>query len=252
MKKTLYDVLQVSKFAEQDFIDASYKRLLDKYQSENGNESQNQIKFITHAYAVLSDPNKKSIYDKSLEDQGSSIINTSAQEYQNEFSESNDVWWKSPVVVIVFIATLTIIGYRFTSSHKDSDASARHINELEAAKVSKHLDNEAILVNGATSNQIGNYDLALQEEERKRIELEYRQNANAQILDMQRRELDARLEMQRKQQEDAAKRAEEQKIEAAKRAEELRAQRQLAFFACYNSAYERYGEMQARAMCQRN
>jgi DnaJ family protein A protein 1 len=68
MKKSYYDVLDVSKDANEKEIAKSYKRLAIKYHPDknisNKEEAEEKFKEITEAYEVLSDPKKRDIYDK--------------------------------------------------------------------------------------------------------------------------------------------------------------------------------------------
>ena len=63
-----YNYLQVSEQAEQEVIEAAYKRLARKYHPDNdfSNESEERMKLINQAYDVLSDAAKRKEYDKWL------------------------------------------------------------------------------------------------------------------------------------------------------------------------------------------
>lgn len=257
-KKTFYDVLQVSKLADKEVIEVAYQQLLQKFQAEGSQDSQNQVKFIQHAYEVLSNPEKKAIYDNSLKDQENPLQAVSSQ-YRSDFDDISDGWWKSPKVTWIIVASVVLIGFSLFARHtgeknkveivKESEATKRQSNELNATNISKHLDNEESLVKGVVDNQskyidasanVDNraIDVARQAEDRRRTELEYRANAGTQILDMQRREQDARLEMQRKQQADYENRIAEQQAENKRR-----------YYSCLNAAIDRYGAEKAPAMC---
>lgn len=248
MKKSLYDVLQVSKLADRDIIEAAYQRLLQKFQADGSPESQNQIKFIQHAYETLSNPDKKTLYDQKLQDQ------ENPPQYQNGIADTFNVWWKSPKVTWIIIATIALVGFSLFTGHigvknkveivKESETTKRQANELNATNTSKHLDNEGALVKGVVENQskyieesanVANrvVDVAREAEDN-------RANARAQQLEMQRREQEARLEMQRKQQADSAQRMEEQ-----------RAERERHHYECLNNAMAKYGAQRAASMCPR-
>jgi len=221
-KKTFYDILQVSHEAGQEFIEVAYK-------------------FIQYAYETLSDPDKRFRYDQSLKDQGTHPQTLSPQ-HRNDFEDSSDVWWKSHKVTLVVFFAAALIGYNLFIKHEG--------NGLNAANVSKHLDNEGNLVNGVVENQskaidktaeienkaidanleINNraLDIQRQAEERRRTELEYRANAGTQILDMQRRDQDARL-----------KQIEDQKV-----------QREKDYYACMNAAIDVDGNDKGSWKCK--
>lgn len=261
MKKTFYDFLQVSKSADQNIIDSAYEILLKKYESKHDQESRNQLQFIRHAYETLSNPEQRRIYDQKLNSE-EYLTKLEVQKYESDFSKTFNAWWKSPKVSWIIIASITLIGFSLYTRHmsekskvaiiKETEFTKRESNVLNASNDSKHLYNEEILVKGLAGNQdntireaskIDNraLDIAMQAEERKRIELEYRANADAQRLEMQRHEQDARLELQRVQQERYDKNMAEQKAERARR-----------FYACLNNALDRgYGSAQAEGMCPR-
>lgn len=60
---THYDTLGVSKNASFEEIKAAYRKLALKYHPDRGGD-QAKFQEITHAYEVLSDPEKKSMYDR--------------------------------------------------------------------------------------------------------------------------------------------------------------------------------------------
>lgn len=250
MKKTLYDVLQVSKIADQEVIEAAYQRLLQKFQSDGSQDAQNQIKFIQHAYNTLRNPEKKVLYDQRLQDQ---------EDPPQDPGDLDDAvaWWKTSKVIWIIIATAAIIGFSLFAGRtgvkskveniKEPEISKQQESGLKAANDSRHLDNEAALVKGVVENQskyidesanVANrvVDVAQEAESRRRAELEYRANQSAQVIEMQRREQEARFEMQRKQQ-------------AA--VEDQRAEREKRHYDCLNKAIATYGVQKAHSMCPR-
>ncbi|GIV44533.1 MAG: hypothetical protein KatS3mg035_1656 [Bacteroidia bacterium] len=66
-KRDYYEVLGVSKNASQDEIKKAYRKLALKYhpdQNPGDKEAEEKFKEITEAYSVLSDEQKKSMYDR--------------------------------------------------------------------------------------------------------------------------------------------------------------------------------------------
>lgn len=221
MKNTLYDVLLVSNLADQETISVAYQRLLQKLQSEGSQDSQNRAKFVQSAYDTLSNPDKKALYDQRLQDQEQPRQLATSQN-RSDFDDVSDGWWKTPKVTLVIVISAVFIGFSLFTGHtgvknkveivKESEYTKRQANELNAANVSKHLDNEGSLVKGTVENEskhidesanVANriVDVANREEDRRRIELEYRANANAQQLELQRKREEAAIELQRRQQD---------------------------------------------------
>lgn len=74
MKKNYYDLLEVSKYASPEIIEKSYKTLVKKYHPDLKENSQKQkseeiLKKLNEAYEILSNPEKRKIYDISLQEQ---------------------------------------------------------------------------------------------------------------------------------------------------------------------------------------
>lgn len=69
VKKTLYDVLQVSRDAEPETIKAAYKSLVQRYHPDknpDNPDAEMHLKKINHAYDVLSDPVQRAEYEAAL------------------------------------------------------------------------------------------------------------------------------------------------------------------------------------------
>ena len=72
MSSKYYDILGINKNASDEEIRKSYKKLAVKWHPDknpdNKEESEKKFKEISEAYQVLSDPQKKEIYDNYGED----------------------------------------------------------------------------------------------------------------------------------------------------------------------------------------
>ena len=69
--KNYYEILEVAKNASPEVIEKAYKALIKKYHpdlqpAEKKHEAENKVKLINEAYDVLSNSEKKSEYDKEL------------------------------------------------------------------------------------------------------------------------------------------------------------------------------------------
>lgn len=68
MSKNYYDILEIDKNANESEIKKAYKKMAVKWHPDknpdNKEESEQKFKEISEAYHVLSDPEKKDIYDK--------------------------------------------------------------------------------------------------------------------------------------------------------------------------------------------
>ncbi|KAI0367784.1 DnaJ-domain-containing protein [Pilatotrama ljubarskyi] len=82
----LYKVLELSKSASEQDIRKAYKKLSRKYHPDKNKDPGAEEKFveIAHAYEVLSDPNKRQIYDRYGEE-GLKAHEGGQQHYANPF-----------------------------------------------------------------------------------------------------------------------------------------------------------------------
>lgn len=88
MNKNYYDILQINQNASPEIIDKAYKTLAKKYhpdlqEENNKKEAEEILKEINEAYEILSDPNKKALYDQNLKNE------TISQEDYDEIYEEN-------------------------------------------------------------------------------------------------------------------------------------------------------------------
>lgn len=87
--ETLYDILEVSKKASKEVIDKAYKTLAKKHHpdlqsAENRAYAEEMMKKINEAYDILSDEEKRSAYDRKLEEQEERAIPYENMNYSNQ------------------------------------------------------------------------------------------------------------------------------------------------------------------------
>ena len=88
MNKNYYDILQINQNASPEIIEKAYKTLAKKYhpdlqEESNKKEAEEILKEINEAYEILSDSNKKALYDQNLKNE------TISQEDYDEIYEEN-------------------------------------------------------------------------------------------------------------------------------------------------------------------
>lgn len=88
MEKNYYDILEVNKNASPEIIEKAYKTLIKKYhpdlqENKLKNEYEEKIKKINEAYEILSDTEKRRIYNLNLKNTEFSI-----DDYNNLYNEN--------------------------------------------------------------------------------------------------------------------------------------------------------------------
>ena len=74
MNKNYYDILQINQNASPEIIEKAYKTLAKKYhpdlqEENNKKEAEEILKEINEAYEILSNPDKKALYDQNLKNE---------------------------------------------------------------------------------------------------------------------------------------------------------------------------------------
>ena len=82
MSKNYYNILEIEKNASEEEIKKAYKKGALKWHPDknvnNKEEAENKFKDISEAYSVLSDPQKRNIYEFFLKNIKYSILNITA------------------------------------------------------------------------------------------------------------------------------------------------------------------------------
>lgn len=220
MKTSHYDVLQISSKALPEVISAAYQNLkpvlLDKA-SLGDEDARNQLLFIEEAYSVLSSPQKRSAYDEWLSMASSGAPSAQRLGYSPQYEPHSTFlsWWgdskTSRFLLAIALLSAVFAIYKFTGQSGEQKLLNRQLadqQETETGKVQNdayRAESERFLIQGAVANQ-GNlidksHNIAAQEAERRRLELEYRANAGSQQLEMQRQRQEAQLQEQKWRQE---------------------------------------------------
>lgn len=213
MKKTLYDVLHVSSKAEPGMIETAYRMRIEKLNDAVDSDSQNEIKLVRQAYAILSDPTKRAGYDQSIlaATSGNRIQIYADGMVEESRNEGYGILRWGITAAVILAAVFIVLDY-----YKDS----RKI-EVDAQNVSKHLDNEQELVSGTVNNQskaidssymVSNRALDLSQEQARD-----RRFAEERRMEEMNRQRESQMENSRKMQENARKQQEE--LQAAKQEE---------------------------------
>ncbi|WP_295606915.1 DnaJ domain-containing protein [uncultured Lamprocystis sp.] len=154
--KTLYDVLEVSRWASKETITAAYQGLLRKYQQEagfacgDGAEINARIDAVKRAYTVLVDPDKRQDYDKRL---GEGAITEPVLNRRNQAMDSvpsnlmkyvlTAMAFSLPVAAAIYIALHGAITSERVATQKTTDQSERMVKIEEAAQERRlELENE--------------------------------------------------------------------------------------------------------------
>ncbi|NOS75492.1 MAG: DnaJ domain-containing protein [Methyloglobulus sp.] len=88
-----YEILEVSQKASQEVIRAVYKVLLHRYNVEHDSEDQGEIQKLHNlnlAYDVLSDPDRREVYDHEL-NEAKSALNEIARTHNSDELETGTV-----------------------------------------------------------------------------------------------------------------------------------------------------------------
>lgn len=95
MKKNYYEILEVSQNASSEVIEKAYKTLAKKYHPDlqpdeaSKKESENKMKEINEAYEILSNEEKRKIYNLELEEEKGAQIER-AQSNANNISAEQE------------------------------------------------------------------------------------------------------------------------------------------------------------------
>ena len=229
MKRSHYDVLQVSPKATAAVIDAAYQHLRAEIQQsiDRGNaEARGDLLILDESYKVLADPQLRAAYDQSLADAAAPARSAQRRpvrvEPDDPFPADESLlmtWWNNRRTSVVFmficVCAAVFAVYKFTGQGGDQKIRQTDV-EGKVGTNQYRAETERKLVEGALDNQDKLIDRAH---------------------DVATRQIESRERMQERQQSDRRD-AQERAIQAeAARREEADARRQ---------AYEAQREKQER------
>ena len=121
-KRDYYEVLGIDKSADQDTIKKAYRKLAVKYHPDRNpgdKEAEEKFKEATEAYEILSDEEKRPIYDKygfaGLEGMGGG--GAGGAQYSHAFHDFSDLFgFLEPGVVFLFFIDVFLLFFDAHSS----------------------------------------------------------------------------------------------------------------------------------------
>ena len=201
MRQSYYDILQVSSRAQYEVISVAYQRLKEdlKFKVQDGSdEARNQLLFVEEAYAVLSNPERRAAYDRSVSIVANQKVGGGAHfEPTYQVAHSGGGYGKYFLVIALFSVAFGI--YKFTGQSRTLQITEQR--ELGVVRNDSYrAESERMQGQGSLEVQHSvvdkSYDIASREAERRRAETEARKNAADQLLEMQRRQQEARMQDQ--------------------------------------------------------
>jgi len=238
-KRSLYDILQVSRMASSDVVTIAYQKIkadLGSAAQRGDMDARNEMIFVDEAYAVLSSPVRRRDYDERLAEETAQPVRSASprmREPEHVAQESGSIfleWWHSGVTAKLMVAGVVLAGffvaYQFTGQKGQHRLEERRI-DVESVKATGVVDNDAYR---AKTERIGvegtlevqdkyldrSYELAKQREDRYTAESEQRARR-------QQQQEEARRQREEEYQKRQDQRMEQMRQDTAKRDEERQA-----------------------------
>lgn len=156
--KTFYDVLNVAENATVEEISLAYQELKDKYKNSSLslNENDNILKKLDLAYSILSDVEKRNLYDKDLANMRNNELMNNLQKntstYNDEIKKQEELQKKNE------------------EEKRLKEEALRE--QLEKQKLEKEKEEKIKLVQAQIEKQIENQKKQLDQEQKQRKKLE--------------------------------------------------------------------------------
>ena len=131
-----YQILDITKNADLPIIKKAYKRMALKYHPDrninNKDVSERQFKLVAEAYEVLSNPEKRNIYDKwgkdGLNNEGLNFNNISPFDIFTSLFEGDEIFSHGPPEILFMSNNLTNPLSKMATTHLDSTISKLETN----------------------------------------------------------------------------------------------------------------------------
>ncbi len=125
MRSTLYDVLGISDKASANEISAAYRLKEEDLNNASDPEAQSQLKLVHEAYAILSDPDRRSKYDQGLK--------VEAAKSNNIIYYENARGGSGFLVKLLLLIALAAGGYFLYTHYAHGNAAAHAASKGDAA-----------------------------------------------------------------------------------------------------------------------
>ena len=210
MKKSLYDILQVSSSADVEVIQAAHTKLQEKLKNTAGADAENERKLLQMAYDTLSAAEKRRRYDQERT-AGDRERPAASQpvaagvappvSYRSDWADTFMEWWSSPKMTALVAAAVVLIGLglylNYSKEGKKTAVSSEKVSN-EKIKIEKidagRVENERVFIDRAIDTV--NKEIDYSKDVAHRV-LDQRQ----QQIDQSRRLTEQRMEMERKRAE---------------------------------------------------
>lgn len=197
--KTLYDILELSRQASPEAVDASYLRLVRHCRARSDDPGADAAELalrtdaLERAHAVLADPQSRRAYDEELNGRQALRVRPSgarphgARPGLRRYLQAPWVW--GLILVVVILA----VGYPIIAHRAEAPASSEPASQSRIRQLEHEMDLQArqfALENAYLRRQL---DVAQREQERLDRELAYRAEATDRALNMQERVVETQL-----------------------------------------------------------
>jgi DnaJ-domain-containing protein 1 len=128
---TYYDILRVSRHAAPEGVRSAYRKLAQRYHPDKlqgHDDAARVMAALNEAYAVLSDPHKRALYDRSIAGAQARAAAARRVAAQPRLREPVWPWWLLFATIAFAMAAIGTVAYRMIFPTVDAAA-------VQAAKV---------------------------------------------------------------------------------------------------------------------